>query len=138
MSQAITADFDVTSWDQETYDAELADGPSLARATVRKTYRGALEGEGVAQLLTCQADPADLAAGAGYIASEEFRGQLDGHQGSFVMQHWGLSGGGSQPRTAGHIVPGSATGALAGLTGTLQIDVDTEGKHSITLDYELK
>ena len=48
----LEATFAITGWDQAPYD-EPADGPPLIRATVRKDYAGALEGSGVAELLTC-------------------------------------------------------------------------------------
>ena len=37
----------------------------------------------------------------------------------------------------GNVVPGSAPGELAGLTGTVEISVDAEGKHSLVMEYEL-
>jgi hypothetical protein len=40
------ADFEVVGWDQIGYD----DDRKLARATVRKTFKGGLEGESVAEL----------------------------------------------------------------------------------------
>jgi hypothetical protein len=42
-----------------------------------------------------------------------------------------------EPRTAGHIVPGSGTGELVGLTGEVQIMVGAGGEHTLTLDYEI-
>jgi hypothetical protein len=47
-----------------------------------------------------------------------------------------VSGGGKEPRTAGHVVPGSGTGELTGLTGRLEITVDGSGAHALLLDYE--
>jgi hypothetical protein len=110
--------FEITGWDQAPYD-EPAEGPPLTRATVRKRYAGALEGESVAELLTC----GELA----YIANERVSGELDGHAGTFVLQH-GASEGGQW----GFIVPGSGTGALAGLRGDARLE---HGR--IVLDYEL-
>lgn len=136
MARIAHATFDVTGWDQEPYgDAEAP--PLFSRARVRKAFSGDLEGESDAELLMCQADPQDLSAGAGYVASERFRGTLDGRSGSFVLQHGGLSGGGAPPRTFGNVVPGSATGQLAGLSGTVEISVDEEEAHTLTLAYEL-
>ena len=131
------AGFDVTRWDQEAYD-EPADGPHLSRATVEKTFRGDLVATSTAEVLMCQADPADYLLGAGYIASERVTGILLGKEGSFVMQHGGLSGGGSEPHTFGRIVPGSGTGALAGLSGSVMITRDEEGTHTLTMDVEFK
>ncbi|HMB90373.1 MAG TPA: DUF3224 domain-containing protein [Rhodothermales bacterium] len=135
MSIRATANFDVTGWDETPYD-EPTDGPRLARATVRKTFRGDLEGESTADLLMCQADPDDFLAGAGYVASEQVVGSLDGRSGTFVLQHGGVSGGNTEPRTFGHIVPGSGTDALAGLYGTAELSRTADGKHTLTLDYD--
>ena len=123
--------FDVTSWD-ETSTSEPAEGPRLARVTIRKVFRGDLDGESVAELLMCQTDP--IEDGAGFVASEVVTGRLDGREGTFVMQHGGLMGGGEPPRTFGNIVPGSGTGALAGLLGTVEIAQSETGEHTITLD----
>ena len=115
--------FEITAWDAEApYDAP-ADGPALARITVRKRFSGALEGESVAELLVC--------AEAGYVASERVRGRLDGRAGTFVLQHGGTQGGG-KPFQFGNVIPGSGTGALAGLRGTVVIEHER-----YRLEYEL-
>jgi hypothetical protein len=129
--------FHVTGWEATPYDLDAGDGPHLSRATVRKAFEGDLVGESTAELLLCQADPEDLAAGAGYVASEVVRGTLAGRSGTFVMQHGGLSGGGMAPHTFGHIVPGSGTDGLEGITGTVIGDVAPDGTHTLALDYEL-
>jgi len=154
------SEFDVTGWDQNPYespdqeserkkvpvsgsdsdsgaDADANTGPKLSRATVEKTFRGDLEGTSSAELLMCQADTTDLAAGAGYVASEVVTGELNGKRGSFVIQHWGLSGSGMEPKTTGHVVPGSGTHELVGLTGIVEIAVSPDGKHALTMEYEL-
>lgn len=136
MSTRTTASFDVTAWDQAAYD-EPSDAAHLSRATIRKTFRGPLEGESVGEALLCQADAKDYLAGAGYVVSERVTGTLDGRSGSFVMQHGGLAGPGIEPHTFGHIIPGTGTGDLAGLSGTVEIGRDAEGAHSITLRYDL-
>lgn len=136
MTTRATSTFDVTGWDETPYD-EPAEGPRLARATVRKTFRGDLEGESVAEVLLCQTDPDDLAAGGGYVVSERVEGRLGGRAGAFVLQHGGLGGAGTPQRTFGHVVPGSGTGALRGLQGAIEISVDADGTHTLTLDYRL-
>ena len=127
--------FEVTGWDQTPYDDGVL-GAALGRATVRKTFTGDLAGESTAELLMCQADTTDLSAGAGYVASERVTGRLGDREGTFVMQHWGVSAGGDQS-TGGHVVPGSGTGDLAGLTGDIVISVDADRAHTLTLDYEI-
>ncbi|HEY3560018.1 MAG TPA: DUF3224 domain-containing protein [Kribbella sp.] len=103
-------EFDIDSWDEVAYD-EPSEGPKLTRVTITKTYRGALEGKGVTEVLTAQGS-----AGAGYVASERISGTLDGRAGTFVIQHGGLAQG-TEQSTFGSIVPGSGTGALTGLSG---------------------
>jgi hypothetical protein len=84
----------------------------------------------------CQADPSDLSAGAGYVASEMVVGRLAERVGTFVLQHWGVSDRDGQ-QTGGHVVPGSGTGELAGLSGRVQIAVDADGAHTLMLEYEI-
>ena len=134
MARAV-ASFEVTGWDQGKAESD-AGGPTLSGATVLKRFDGDLVAESEARLLMCQADVADIAAGAGYIARDVVRGALGGREGTFVMQHWGLSASGRQ-QTGGQIVPGSATGDLKGLTGSVEIAVDGDGAHTLTIDYEL-
>jgi hypothetical protein len=114
----IESTFEITGWDQAPYD-EPAEGPPATRATVRKTYAGALEGESLAELLTC----GELA----YLANERVIGTIDGQAGTFMLQHGAWEGG-----QWGFVVPGSGTGALAGLRGEARLE---HGR--IALDYEL-
>lgn len=136
MSTRATAHFDVTGWDEAPYD-EPADAPRLARATVTKAFSGDLDGESTAEVLLCQRDPGDLGAGGGYLASERFVGRLGERSGTFVLQHGGLGGAGTAPRTFGHVVPGSGTGQFEGLSGTVEIQRSTDGAHTLVLDYEV-
>ncbi len=132
------ATFEVVGWDPGVPPSGESPptGPLQSTAIVRKEFRGDLSGTSVADLLMCQADPADLAAGAGYIASERVEGALEGREGTFVMHHWGV-GIDDARETGGHVVPGSATGDLEGLQGQVRISVNERGDHTLTLDYEL-
>jgi hypothetical protein len=136
MSTRATASFDVTGWDETAYD-EPAEGPRLARVTVRKVFRGDLEAESVGEGLLCRSDADALDAGGGYVVSERVVGRLGGRAGTFVLQHGGLGGAGTAPRTFGHVVPGSGTGDLNGLRGRVEIRVTEDGAHTLTLDYDL-
>ncbi len=135
MPKAI-AKFDVTKWDDKPYD-EPDDGPRLSQVVVHKQFTGDLQGTSSAQVLMCQADATDYLLGAGYIASEKVTGALHQREGSFVIQHGGLSGGGTDPYTFGQIVPGSGTGDLAGISGTATIARDDDNNHTLVLDYEM-
>lgn len=50
--------------------------------------------------------------------------------------HWGTMDAGKQDLRIA-VVPGSATGALAGLTGTLKITIAAGGKHRYAFAYGL-
>ncbi len=136
MPNHATAAFDVTRWDETPYH-DPAGGPRLSRTVVGKTFTGDLVGDSTAELLMCRSDPADPKAGAGFVASELFEGRLHGLSGTFVFQHGGLMAGTATPKTFGHIVPGSGTDELKGLTGDAVIAVDGKGKHTLTLTYEI-
>ena len=133
--EAVAA-FQVTRWDQSPSGEDDGSPPHLSRAIVGKRFTGDLEGESTAELLMCQADPKDLAAGAGYVASEQVIGRLAGRAGSFVLQHWGVSDADEQ-RTGGYVVPGSGTDELVGLSGEVEITVAPDGGHTLTLRYAL-
>ena len=109
-ARTIQAEFEIDSWDEVPYH-ESAEGPKLSRIVIRKTYRGALEGTGVAEVLTAQG-----IKGAGYVASELIQATLDGRRGTFVIQHGGLADGEEQS-TFGTVVPHSGTADLSGLSG---------------------
>lgn len=79
------------------------------------------------------ASPGD---GAGYVVSERFVGTLAGAAGSVVMHHGGLMGAGTAPTTFGSIVPGSGTGALTGLSGTVELGRSADGGHTAVLTVE--
>src|SRR5690349_7656689 len=129
MSTTIVIPFTITRWDASVYDAP-AEGPPLSRVIAEKSYRGALEGTGKAEVLIARND-----AGAGYLALERVEGSLAGRRGTFVIQHGGLSGGGSE-RTFGDVVPGSGTGELRGLSGQVVFAHYAEGAR-LTLTYAL-
>lgn len=137
MKKRAESTFQVTGWDPSPGD-EAAAGPALGEVVVTKRYEGDLTGEGRARLLTCQADPDDRSAGAGYVASERVSGTLGDRKGSFVLQHWGVVAPGKAPWTGGHVVPGSGTDGLEGLSGQMEIAVAPDGTHTLRLDYEIE
>lgn len=116
--------FKITRWDATVYDEAE---PQLGRVQVDKVYSGVMEGTSTAELTTCQ--PAE--GSAGYVGTERFVGSVDGRAGTFVLQHGAvMSVDGAQ--FWGHIVPGSGTGELAGISGTARLEHEL-----ITLDHDL-
>ena len=128
-----TANFDITEWNPASSDRPDV-GPEMSRVEIRKTFTGGdIEGRSEGEGLFC--GMSDPEAGAGYVVSERVTGQLDGKQGSFVIQHGGLMGPGLEPRTFGHVVPGSGTAELAGLAGEAEVNRTDEGEHTLTINY---
>lgn len=130
-----TAHFDVTAWEPAESTDEPAAGPALSRVTIRKAFRGDLDGTSEGEGLFCGME--DPAAGAGYLVSERVTGRLGDREGSFVLHHGGAMGPGVAPHTFGHVVPGSGTGDLVGIAGTVEIDRTDDGTHTLTLDYDV-
>ncbi|GAB4060426.1 DUF3224 domain-containing protein [Catellatospora paridis] len=121
-TRTLIAEFEVSGWDPSVYD-EPGEGPALARVTVRKNFRGVVDGASVAEVLTAAGPD-----GRGYVASERFTGTIDGRAGTVVFQHGGLDDG-KDPQTFGHVVPGSGTGQLAGLAGEITLVHGESGAH---------
>ena len=131
MPTKATSEFVVTSWEPTPYDEDVP-GPKLTRTVVKKSFSGALSGSSVAELLTCESE----SGSAGYLAMERVNGTLDGLAGTFVIQHGGLFDATTGKATPyGAIVPGSATGELAGLRGSAEFRHDDQGA-ILTLHYE--
>jgi hypothetical protein len=124
-----TGTFDVKMAPLESAHKEDA---TIARYSLDKQYHGTLEGTGSGEMLSTSNPAKD----AGAVALEKFTGKLDGRAGSFVLQHDGMMVGGKPKHWTITIVPGSGTGDLAGIDGTMQIVIEG-GKHSYVLDYTL-
>jgi hypothetical protein len=108
-------------------------GPALGRMSIDKRYGGDLEATGKGEMLTAHGT---VEGSAGYVAIERVSGTLRGRQGSFVLQHSGcMDRGGRQ--LAVTVVPDSATGDLAGLSGRMTIAVAEDGSHSYDFAYTL-
>ena len=61
---------------------------------------------------------------------------VESKAGSFVLQRTGVFEGG-QAKESYHVIPGSATGELRGLSGDGRSAVGHGTEHPFTLDYEL-
>lgn len=124
-----------------TFEVKLApaandstpEGPNLGRMSIDKTFKGDLEGVSKGEMIT--AAGITVKESAAYSAVERVTGTLHGRKGSFALQHTGVMDRG-KPSLLITVVPDSATGELAGLTGTMDIIIDG-GKHSYVFDYAL-
>ena len=126
MSRQVKGSFDVTVTPQTPADAPVG------RMSLDKTFHGALSATSVGEMLAIHGG---VAGSAGYVAMERVTGSLEGREGSFALQHRGVMDRGAPSLTI-TVVPDSGTGALAGLTGALGVEI-TEGKHFYSFDYTL-
>jgi hypothetical protein len=108
------------------------EGVSLGRMSLDKHFEGDLTATGKGQMLTALTP---IKGSAGYVAIERVTGTLHGRNGSFVFQHTGTMDQGDQQLSI-TVVPGSRTGALAGIAGTFKLTI-VEGKHFYEFEYSL-
>lgn len=105
---------------------------AVGRMFMDKQYQGGLSATGQGEFLSA-GNPASGAAA--YVAVEQVSGTLDGRTGSFALVHAGTMQSGESELSI-RIAPGSGAGELAGISGTLKIDV-VERVHHYTLSYTL-
>ncbi len=109
-----------------------SEGIQLGRLSIDKTFHGDLEAKSIGEMLSAMTA---VKGSAGYVAIEQVTGTLDGKQGSFVLQHFGIMSGKTQ-RLILEVVPDSGSGELKGISGKMQIHI--EGKiHRYEFDYSL-
>jgi Protein of unknown function (DUF3224) len=132
MSSGAETTFETTA----TFTIDLSPGDSLLVGTAlfrfTKAWTGGLTGTSSGVMLSA-GDP--TSGNAGYVALENFDGSLDDRSGTFVLQQSGVMAS-SGSRLEYTIVPGSGTGQLAGLTGTVELAV-TADTHTVTVRYLL-
>jgi hypothetical protein len=132
MSTHATATFEIKSWDEKPYN-EIEGLPKLTRASVTKSFKGDIEGEGTLEyLMMYRAD-----GSASFIGLERVVGRLGGRSGSFVLQHSGTFEGGVAKATY-FVVLGSGTGDLRGLRGEGSFASAHAQQYPMTLDYDFE
>lgn len=127
--QTAKGTFKLTWEGQPPYDSEP--GAQISRATVTKKYEGDINGTSVAELITAITD---VEESAGYVGIERVKGSVGGKEGSFVFQHSAISDAKTGQILTLQVVPDSATGALTGLRGNMQIDA-SGGVHEYEFGY---
>jgi hypothetical protein len=126
----VTGAFDVKLTPQATDDK--GEAPALGRMSIDKTYHGELEATGKGEMLTAGSSVDDSGV---YVAVERVIGTLQGRRGTFALHHRGVMTRGV-PQLAISVVPDSGTGQLAGLSGTMTINI-VDGKHFYEFDYTI-
>ena len=114
-------------------DNDPARSAGLGRLSLDKHYSGTLEGTGHGEML---AEGGGTRQDGAYVALERVTGSLAGRSGSFALVHRALLRDNVPQEWTVVVVPGSGTGELAGLEGTLRIEVEN-GSHRYRFDYRL-
>ena len=119
------------SFDVKVTPQESAPDAAVARMLLYKEFRGDLEAIAHGEMMAAH----EPLTGAGvYVAIDRVTGTLDGRSGSFLMAHRGIRNAAGQSLDI-VIVPGSGTGQLTGITGTVGIEI-TGKEHFYSLQYD--
>jgi hypothetical protein len=122
------ASFTIDRWEEQV----AVDAPrcKLVRTTIGKTFRGDIEGTSLTEAIMATASERSMS----YAAFERLEVAVRGRRGTFVLHHDASMG-------AGHawwiVLHDSGTGELAGISGRATITRHEDGRHELTLDYEL-
>ncbi len=108
------------------------DGINLGRMSIDKTFSGELEATSKGEMLSAMTT---TEGSAGYVAIEQVTGSLSGREGSFVLQHFGIMDQGKDFLKL-EVIPDSAAGDLAGLTGKMEIKIE-EGQHFYKFEFQI-
>ena len=133
-------DLHVTTTARGTFDVRLQAMPlediaveaMLGRMSIDKQFHGDLEGTSSGQMLTVGTT---VGGSAVYVAVERVTATLGPKQGTFALHHTGIMNRGT-PNLSVQIVPDSGAGDLAGISGSLIIDIK-DGQHLYALEYVL-
>lgn len=124
-----TGPFDVKLNLLEPYNTH---DPGFGRRSIDKQFHGDLTATSQGEMLSV----GSAAGSGGYVAIERVTGTLHGRKGTFALQHNATMTHGV-PYLNIIVVPGSGSGELAGLSGTMSIDIAAGGAHSYAFDYSL-
>ena len=114
-------------------DGPAAQAAAFARLSLDKRYKGPLDAIGHGEML---ADGGGSRKDGACVAMERVTGTLHGRAGSFALVHLAVMRNGTPREWIVAVVPGSGTGELAGLEGSLRITVE-HGTHFYDLEYTL-
>ncbi|MEM7481790.1 MAG: DUF3224 domain-containing protein [Acidobacteriota bacterium] len=129
MTENPSTTFEIRSWNEIAY-SEGDDGRKLTRAQISKGFSGVIEGEGTLDyLMTYRPD-----GSASFVGQELVTGQVGGREGSFVLHHAGSYAKGIASAIC-TVVPGSGTGALAGLQGEGTFSTGHAERHVFDFEF---
>lgn len=112
--------------------SEEHESAKFGRMSIDRVISGDLTATTKGQMLTAGTDTQGSAA---YVAIEHVTGSLNGHAGTFFLQHSATMNRG-EPTMSITVVPDSGTGELKGLVGTFNITM-AAGRHSYEFTYRI-
>jgi hypothetical protein len=130
MTQHATGPFDVKLAPLDP--AFKTEDNSIGRMSIDKQFHVDLDATSKGEMLYAGTSKTS----GGYVAIERVSGTLQGRQGTFVLQHNATMTNGA-PQLNVIVVPGTGTGQLAGLSGTMNIIIASGGAHSYDFAYTL-
>ncbi|WP_062214128.1 DUF3224 domain-containing protein [Streptomyces sp. NBRC 109706] len=114
LSASLTGEFTFADWVESPVGPADAEPPRLAHATVRNAFSGGI----VAADTRCEYTIAYTEGKTGrFVGLELVTGEVDGRAGGFVLEERGDFDEAGVVTCEFSVVPGSGSGALAGLTG---------------------
>jgi hypothetical protein len=122
---------EIASWQEDAYD-EAESGVKLTRAVVEQKFTGDVVGDGAVQWLMCYRPDGT----ANFIGLQRITASIGDRAGSFVLEMSGEFDG-KVANAEWTVVPGSATAALTGLTGTGRFVAPHGEQPTYELDYRL-
>lgn len=131
MKKLASATFEIKSWAENQY-GEMAGASKIARASVVKSYKGDLEGEGTLEYLMAYGHDGS----ASFVGIERFVGRVGDQNGNFVFQHIGTFKNGVA-ESVWSVVADSAAGDLQGLRGEVSSSFGHAKSYPIEFRYEL-
>ena len=123
--------FKITGW-QEDILTEIKEGGKIVKAHVTKAYTGELIGEGVVEYLMAY----NSDGSARFVGYESFSGVIKDKSGNLVFEHTGTFKDGMVD-SEWTIVPGSASGDLLGISGTVNFKAGHQEEYQVSLNYNL-
>jgi hypothetical protein len=129
MSDHVSGRFDIKL---SPLASDKVGGVALARMSIDKQFHGDLAAISKGEMLSAVTD---TKGSAGYVAIERVSGTLRGLTGSFVLQHTGIMTRGT-PHLTITVVPDSGTEQLAGLSGSMSVNV-VDGRHYYEFDFNV-
>lgn len=132
MSMHATGEFDVQSWEEESYD-EFGEESELVQAHVTQAFRGDIEGEGTVEYLMVYSGESS----ARFVGQQRIEGQIEGRSGNVVLHLRGTFDG-STAEATWRVVPNSATGELRGLRGegTFTAPLGATASYELECEFE--